>query len=233
MERVLVTGASRGLGREFVRQYLDRGCHVFAGCRAPEEAHELSTLADESSGTLEILGLDVTEQAAIEAAVSVVEAQPPGHLDVLINNAGLSPRGERFGNVDAQRMLSVFAVNTVAPLMVAQCAVGALAAAQRPRLVNISSSMGSITQKDYGRHYSYGASKAALNMVTRASAHDLAEQGIIVTALHPGWVRTDLGGAHAALDPATSVAGMIDVIERLTPADSGCFYTWKGEYHPW
>jgi NAD(P)-dependent dehydrogenase (short-subunit alcohol dehydrogenase family) len=233
MERIFVTGASRGLGREFVRQYLSHGCHVFAGCRAPEQAHELAALADDSRGTLDILRLDVADEEAIEAALSAVESQPPGHLDVLVNNAGLSPRGERFGNVEAQRMLSVFAVNTVAAFMVAQRAVGSLAAGQRPRLVNVSSSMGSLTQKDYGRHYSYGASKAALNMITRASAHDLAERGITVTALHPGWVRTDLGGEHAALDPATSVSGMIGVIERLTLADSGCFYTWAGEYHPW
>lgn len=232
-ERVLVTGANRGLGLEFVRQYLARGATVFAGCRRPDAATELESLAGEHEGTLIVCALDVREADAIEAVVERIASDGDGRLDVLINNAGTSPRGEEFSNIRAQDMLGVLQVNTVSPLIVAQRCQRLLAAGPRPRLVNISSAMGSLAEKDYGRHYSYGASKAALNMVTRAAACDLADDGIVVVSLHPGWVRTDLGGPKADLSAQESVAGMIAVIDGLGRDDSGQFLTWRGETHPW
>jgi len=93
--------------------------------------------------------------------------------------------------------------------------------------------MGSLAKKDYGRHYSYSASKAALNMLTRAAAADLRDEGIVVVSLHPGWVQTDLGGAQATLSPRESVGGMMRVIHELRPGDSGHFFTWNGDEHPW
>lgn len=232
-ERVLVTGANRGLGLEFVRQYVERGATVFAGCRNPDGAGFLSTLVARNPDNLKVLSLDVTQRASIDAAVGRIARNGDGSLDVLVNNAGNSPRGEEFANLDAESMLSVLGVNAVAPLIVAQRCHRLLTQSERPRIVNISSSMGSLTKKESGRHYSYAASKAALNMLTRAAAHDLAPEGIVVAALHPGWVRTDLGGSHADLSPDESVAGMRSVIERLSSSDTGRFLTWAGDDHPW
>lgn len=231
--RVLITGASRGLGLEFARQYARAGARVFAGCRAPEAAETLQALAGEEDLEVEPLGLDVTDRDAIDAAVTHIRDDGPGHLDLVINNAGLSPRGEEFSNLDADAMLRVLHVNAVAPLIVAQHCRALLATSARPCVVNVSSAMGSLAKKDYGRHYSYAASKAALNMLTRAAAHDLRDDGIVVVALHPGWVQTDLGGSEATLSPRESVEGMIRVIAGLGPEHSSRFLTWTGDEHPW
>lgn len=233
MERILVTGASRGLGLEYVRRYAARGDRVFATCRDPAAGERLAAVARQYPQSVEIVALDVADRGSIDAAVARVAADGSGTLDVLINNAGLSPRGEELSNLDTAGMLSVLEVNTVAPLIVVQRCRALLRRAERPRIVNMSSSMGSLAKKDYGRHYSYAASKAALNMLTRAAAHDLAEDGIVVVALHPGWVQTDLGGAQATLSPKESVQGMIRVIDGLGPAQSSRFLTWQGEEHPW
>ncbi len=232
-ERVLVTGANRGLGWTFVQHYARRGARVFAGCRRPGDAEALRRLAGEYPRAITVLALDVTDEASIDDAVAHVAGDDDGSLDVLINNAGVSPRGEAFANLTAPGMHAVFAANAIAPMMVAQRCYPLLCRTEAPRIINISSSMGSLEKKDYGRHYSYASSKAALNMLTRATAHDLRDDGITVAALHPGWVRTDLGGPHAALSPDESVAGMIGVIDRLTLADTSLFFTWEGERHPW
>ena len=232
-ERVLVTGAARGLGFEYVRQYASRGARVFAGCREPGAASRLAELAGEHPEQVEVLQVDVTDAESIDAAVATIGADGDGCLDVLVNNAGVSPRGEEFSNLDAESMQAVYAVNTIGPMIVAQRCHPLLQASARPRVVNMSSSMGSLAKKDYGRHYSYASSKAALNMLTRAAAHDLAGDGIIVVALHPGWVQTDLGGLQATLSPRESVEGLVRVIDGLTPEQSSRFLTWQGEEHPW
>lgn len=230
MEQVFITGANRGLGLEFVRQYLQAGTRVIATCRDPERADGLHGLVTSHAEPISIRALDVTDEAAVEQLGRELADET---IDVVINNAGLSPRGERFDNVHASDMLAVFEVNSVAPLIVARALHPSLKHSRRPRIINVSSAMGSLERKDYGRHYSYGASKAALNMITRATAHDLREDGIVVVALHPGWVQTDLGGAQATLSPRESVNGMRRVIDRLGPPDSGMFLTWTGETHPW
>jgi len=232
-QRILVTGANRGLGLEFVRQYLDAGAVVFAGCRAPEDAEALQQLVPDHADRLAVCPLDVRDIASIDAVVDHIESHGDRRLDVLVNNAGTSPRGEEFSNIRAGDMLEVLRVNTVAPLIVAQRCHALLARSARPRIANVSSSMGSLARKDYGRHYSYASGKAALNMITRAEACDLANDGIVVVSLHPGWVRTDLGGPNADLSPEKSVQGLIGVIDRLEPKDSGKFLTWQGEEHPW
>lgn len=232
MERILVTGANRGLGLEFVRQYAEAGARVFAACRDPAGAGALRAICSGHHG-VDILELDVTDAGAIDTAEEDVSADGDGRLDILINNAGISPRGERFENLTPDNMLEVYAVNTVAPAIVAQRFRPLLARAEHPRIANISSTMGSLANKDYGRFYSYASSKAALNMITRAAACDLSADGIVVAALHPGWVQTDLGGPGADLTPAESVAGMIEVIAGLSPAQSGRFLAWDGSEPPW
>jgi len=232
-ERVLVTGANRGLGLEFVRQYAERGARVFAGCRNADGAGFLSGLVDRYPENVMVVPLDVTQRDSIDAAVHQVALDGDGSLDILINNAGTSPRGEEFQNLDAASMTAVMQVNAIAPLIVAQRCHRLLVQSKHPRIVNIGSSMGSLTCKESGRHYSYAASKAALNMLTRTAAHDLAPKGMIVVALHPGWVQTDLGGPHAELTPAESVTGMLSVIDGLSASDSSRFLTWSGDEHPW
>lgn len=233
VERVLVTGANRGLGLELVRQYAERGARVFAGCRNPDGAGFLSTLMARTRGRIEVLSLDVTRRDSIDAAVNRIALDGDGSLNILVNNAGTSPRGEEFSNLDAASMTGVMHVNAIAPLIVAQRCHRLLVHSKRPRIVNISSSMGSLTKKESGRHYSYAASKAALNMLTRAAAHDLESEGMIVVALHPGWVQTDLGGSDADLTPAESVNGMLGVIDGLSVSHSSRFLTWDGDEHPW
>jgi len=189
-------------------------------------------MADEHPDRLSILPLDVMDEASIASAKEMVRTQTD-HLDLLINNAGVNPRGERLGDLEAETLLHTFHVNAVGPMMVTQQFLDLLRAGERSKIVNISSQMGSLIQKKSGGSYSYCTSKAALNMLTRALAFDLRSEGIIVVAMHPGWVRTDMGGSHAPLSPAKSVSGMLRVIDRLRPADTGRFLTWRGRKHPW
>ncbi len=234
MQRVLVTGGSRGLGLEFVRQCLARGNLVFAGCRNPENAVDLQTLSVARPEQLTILTLDVTDEVAIDASVQAIRSHVDG-LDLLINNAGAYPRGETPTTLNATTMLQAFQLNCVAPMIVAQRCLDLLRAGNHPKIVNISSKMGSLwwKEKEGGGDYSYCSSKAALNMLTRTLAFDLRSDGIIVVALNPGWVQTDMGGNSADLTPTESVRGMLDVIERLTEADTSRFFTWEGQEHPW
>jgi len=234
MQRVLITGANRGLGLEFVRQCLARGACVFAGRRNPEKASDLQTLSAAYPEQLTILTLDVTNEAAIDASVETIRSQVDG-LDLLINNAGAYPRGETPTTLNAETMLQAFRLNSVAPMIVAQRCLDLLRAGNQPRIVNISSKMGSLwwKEKEGGEDYSYCSSKAALNMLTRTLAFDLRSDGIIVVAINPGWVQTDMGGSTADLTPAESVGGMLKVIEGLTEAHTSKFYTVEGREHPW
>lgn len=232
MERVLITGANRGIGLEFARQYAVRGAMVFAGCRCPEQATDLRQLSDHHPGQLVILPLVITDQASIERSAAIVSGQADG-LDILINNAGQFPRGERPGILEAEVMLDSFAVNSVAPLMVAQAYLDLLKAGSNPRIVNITSQLGSLARKQSGGNYSYCASKAALNMLTRALAFDVRAMGITAMMMHPGWVKTDMGGSGASLTPQEAVQGMIRVIDGLTPQDVGRFLQWNGAELPW
>lgn len=234
MRRVLITGANRGLGFEFVRQCLARGDRVFAGCRNPAKATALQALSADHPGQLTIPPLDVTDEETIAACVEAIRSQVDG-LDLLINNAGIYPRGETPTTLNADTMLRAFHVNAVGPMIVAKHCLDLLRAGDHPRIVNISSKMGSLwwKEREGGGDYSYCSSKAALNMLTRTLAFDLRSDGIIVVALNPGWVQTDMGGSNADLTPAESVCGMLEVIERLTESDSSKFFTWEGKEHPW
>jgi len=232
MLRVLITGANRGLGLEFATQYIRRGDRVFAGCRRPEQAHDLQALRHKTPERLTILPLDVTNVASIDAAIKVIRIET-GALDLLINNAGVYPHGERPSNLEPDTMLQTYHVNCVGPMMVAQRSLPLLRQGANPKIVNMTSRLGSITLKQRGGTYSYGSSKAALNMLTRALAFDLKQEGIVVAALHPGWVQTDMGGDAAPLTPSEAIRGVSGVIGDLTMDDTGCYRTWAGETLPW
>ena len=232
MRRVLVTGANRGIGLEFVRQFLERGDRVFATSRRTAQAHELTKLALAFPGRLTILPLDLAKPATI------VELEKELHLvtdalDVLVNNAGTLVSGERWGAIEAKSLAESFATNAMGPLLVTQAMTPLLERGTAPRVVSVSSSLGSLGRCEAFGTPSYSTSKAALNMAMRQAAHALAARGITVALLSPGWVRTDMGGEKAQLEPTDSVRGMIAVIDALQPADAGRFIDHEGRSIPW
>jgi NAD(P)-dependent dehydrogenase (short-subunit alcohol dehydrogenase family) len=232
MQRVLVTGANRGLGLEFVRQLLARGDRVIATCRHPGRANELTAQAAAHPGHLHVLPLDVGKDASIVELAREAQMLFDG-LDVLISNAGVLVSGERYGSLTAEDMESSFRSNAVGPVLLAQALTPLLASGRNPRIAHLSSVMGSIASTDAFRSPSYGMTKAALNMATVQLAHALAPQGVLCVALHPGWVRTDMGGPNAMIDPDEAVRGMLGVIDGLKARDSGSFRDYQGKTLPW
>lgn len=229
---VLITGANRGLGLEFTRRLLMRGARVLAACREPARADRLHALSDDAQDRLEILALDVASPTAISAlAKSLGKRNQP--LDWLINNAGVLPSGERFGEIDADVLDHSVRVNALAPFLLVQSLAPLLRRGRSPRVANVSSVLGSMARCDAFRTPSYAIAKAALNMASVLLARALAPDGVRVVALHPGWVKTDMGGPDAELDRAVSVDGMLDTIERLTPETDGAFLDYRGEPVPW
>ncbi|MCL6713105.1 SDR family oxidoreductase [Pseudomonas sp. R2.Fl] len=228
----LVTGANRGLGLEFVRQLLARGDHVIAACRQPGKANALNLLAGEHPGRLQVLPLDLAEprtHGALANEIALVTDEQP--LDLLINNAGVLRGGERFGQVQAADLEASFRTNAAGPFLLTQALAPQLA--DGATVANISSEVGSIALRQEFRTPSYAMGKAAQNMATSLLAQALAARGIKVVALHPGWVRTDMGGAQAALSTQESVAGLLHVIHQLSSGQSGGFFDWQGQPLPW
>ncbi len=232
MQRVLVTGANRGLGLEFTRQFLHHGAHVFAACRHPGQAQKLTELAAAHPGRLNVLPLELTDERSIAELAREVAALADG-LDILVNNAGRLISGEHFGALEGRGFNDTFAANAVGPLLLTQALVELLAKGTKPKVINISSGLGSIAGTVAFGTPSYNMSKAALNMATKLMAAALQPRGIVVVAFSPGWVQTDMGGAEAPLTPERSVTGMRAVIEKLDSADSGRFLDLKGKELPW
>jgi NAD(P)-dependent dehydrogenase (short-subunit alcohol dehydrogenase family) len=240
MPAVLVTGAGRGLGLEFVRQYAADGWQVVACLRSPAQADELSALAVAASGRIETHALDVTDHAAIDALAKRLEGRA---IDVLINCAGTMGRGNfgsqglsmgAFGKSDFGDWTEVFRVNVFGPMKMAEAFVGHVARSEQKKLVTLTSIVGSIAKNTIGGIYSYRASKAAVNAIMRSLAIDLGRKhGIIAIPLHPGWARTAMGGPRADIDAATSVTGMRKVIAGLTKEQAGRFWMYNGEELPW
>ena len=226
MKQLLITGANRGIGLEFTQQYLANGWHVYATYRQ-QPGTALAALACDQ---LTMLSLDVTEDASMLA----LREQLSGiDLDLIINNAGLfGPRDQTLGTVSRQQWLDVLNVNSVAPLMLAQALYNNLATKQGTFAV-ISSRMGSIDDNDGGSLYLYRSSKTAVNQVVKSLSIDLKDRGINVVALHPGWVRTDMGGPNGLIDTQTSAHGMRQVLEHIGPADSGRFINYDGTSIAW
>lgn len=232
MSTVLVTGANRGLGLELVRQYAAAGWDVIACARAPQKAAELGRLAGGSQGRIEIQALDVTDFGAIGALASKLDERA---IDVLINNAGaMGTRGNGFGSSDFTAWDHLFHVNAFAPMKMAEAFAEHLARGTHKKLVSISTIMASMAKNQLGGFYAYRASKAALNAIMVSLALDLGRRhGLLAVALHPGWVRTDMGGSRADIDVATSVSGMRRVIASLDREHSGRFWSYDGSELPW
>jgi NAD(P)-dependent dehydrogenase (short-subunit alcohol dehydrogenase family) len=231
----LVTGANRGIGLEYVRQLLARGDRVVATARHPGKANALNALAGEHPGRLHVLPLDVADPRAIaelqRELLLLSDDSDTDRLDLLVNCAGVLHSGERFGKVDATTLDDSFRTNAMGPFLLTQALAPRLA--DGARVANISSQLGSIAGVSRFGTPSYNISKAAQNMATALLAAALRPRDIIVVALHPGWVQTDMGGEGATVAPQASVAGMLQVIDRLTLADSGRFLDWQGRALAW
>lgn len=238
MERILITGAGRGIGLALAQRYVERGDHVLAGARSPERAPELRALSEAHPDRVAVLPLEVTEEGAIAESLRIAREAVDG-IDILFNNAAISPgdiwheREDGRCVLDVDRSLDHFRVNTIAPLEIAQAFLPLLRAGNRPRIVNVSSGAGSLTYKRDGGLYSYSASKTALNMFSRALAWDLKDDGISVVMLDPGWVQTDMGGPEAWITANESTAGILPLVDRLSMEDTGEFFHYQGGKVPW
>ena len=226
---VLITGANRGLGLEFARQYAGAGWRVLACCRDPLGASALAALAADSGGKVSLHALDVGDLDRIAQLAAELEGQA---IDVLINNAGFYPQGA-FGSIDYGSWQRAFAINTMAPMRIAECFVEHVAASRLRKFVTLSSKMGSIADNTSGGSTLYRTSKAALNMVMKNLSIELQPRGIATLTLHPGWVHTDMGGANAPLAPEPSVAGMRAAIDSLSLATTGRFVAYDGQALAW
>jgi NAD(P)-dependent dehydrogenase (short-subunit alcohol dehydrogenase family) len=231
MPTVLLTGANRGLGLEFARQYAAAGWQVLACCRSPAAAQDLNDLAEACAGSVRVLALDVRDHPAVATLAAELGPQP---IDLLLNNAGVyGPTRMVVGHIDYAAWADVLAVNTLAPMRLVECFTEHVARSERKLIACLSSAMGSISGNSSGRHYLYRSSKAALNAVVRSLSIDLHDRGIIVVALHPGWVKTDMGGADADLEIPVAVRHVIGLLDRLRPEDSGKFLNHDGSAIPW
>jgi NAD(P)-dependent dehydrogenase (short-subunit alcohol dehydrogenase family) len=228
--RSLVTGANRGLGLEFVRQLLTRGDHVVATSRQPGRANALNQLVGQHPGRLHVLPLDVGDAKSHAELARELPLVIDG-LDLLVNNAGVLHSGERFGHVPPANLDDSLRTNASGPFLLTQALAERLV--DGAKVANVSSVLGSIASVEGFNTPSYAISKAAQNMATTLLAAALRERSIALVALHPGWVRTEMGGSGAQIDAGESVRGLLKVIDALTLADSGHFVDYRGERVPW
>lgn len=234
MKRILITGANRGLGLEFTRQYLERGDRVLAGCRSPENALALKELMLQHGDRLKLLPLDVGREMHRANAMATAVACFHG-LDLLINNAGIFPKGPN-NRPSEEAMCEAFRINVAAPILLSLQLVPVLLKGESPLIVMISSGLGSIARTgDFGSwsEFAYGPSKAALNRAGRQLAIDLKPKGIGVLLQSPGWVRTDMGGEDADLSPEESISAMISLFDAFEMPETGSFLSLDGKQIPW
>ena len=243
---VLVTGANRGLGLEFVRQYLKASrppAHIVATCRDPSKATDLQSLAS-TNPNVHVLRLEVKDYASFPSLVEQVsQIVGSSGLSVLINNAGMFNKVS-LTDGGAELIVENFEINAVSPFMLIRAflpliekAKASVGTGVQPVIANITSKMGSIDDNTSGGHYAYRASKSGLNMISKSLQVDLEPNGVRVAAIHPGWVQTDMGGANATLTPELSVSNMVQTIERVSRSEIGndgkIFLNFDGKVIPW
>lgn len=226
MNTLIVTGANRGLGLEFARSFAADGWRVHACCRIPERAKDLAKV----EGDVAIHRLDVTDGLRVASLARELADEP---IDILINNAGVFHEHNSLGGIDYDDWVDELKVNTIAPVRIAERFLEQVAASERKLIVNMTSGMASIANTASSGSIVYRSSKAALNMATKCLALEYADRGVTVVALSPGWVATDMGGPNGELSPEESIAKMRQFIERVSPAESGRFFSLDGEERPW
>lgn len=228
---ILITGANRGIGLEMVKYSMKQGWRVFACCRNPNNADSLFNIAKLSNGQISVHIADMQELATLQALSYELRNEP---IDVLMNNAGIyGSDNNKFGAVDVDSWQQAFQINTIAPLKMAEAFSEQLLMGKRKIIACMSSKMASMADNGYGSSYIYRSSKAALNAVVKSLSIDLKQQGVISVALHPGWVKTDMGGANAEITTAESVAQIFQHLLALTIEDSGRFIDIDGSDIPW
>ncbi|HEY0282198.1 MAG TPA: SDR family oxidoreductase [Rhizomicrobium sp.] len=228
MTTILVTGANRGIGLEFVRQYAAEGADIIACCRKPSEAKELQALA--KTGKVRAMALDVGDASSAAALAQVLRGEA---IDILINNAGIYGPDERSARESYyDGFARTFRINSIGPLLVSQALRDNLLAGRDKKLAVLTSKMGSISDSGSGA-LAYRASKAAVNMIMHVLAREWAADGILVAILHPGWVKTDMGGPGALITPQESVAGLRARIAELSPQTSGRYLDYRGKEIAW
>lgn len=221
MATIVITGGNRGIGFQLVRLYAAAGDQVVVGVRSPKAASDLPG---------EVLPLDVSDDASVAAFAKSLNGRP---IDILINNAGIiGPDRQSALDADFGGFLETLNINTIGPLRVTQALLPNLRKAKNAKVAIISSQMGSLSSAR-SDHVAYRASKAAVNKVVQCLATDLASEGITVATLHPGWVRTDMGGPGADIAPEESASGLKAVIDGLSPASSGSFLNYDGKTLAW
>ena len=230
MANVVITGANRGIGLELAKQHAEGGDRVYAFCRSPAGAEALNAAAAASGGRLSVHAMDVGDPASITAGAAVVGDAP---VHVLINNAGVvgGPK-QGLEDIDFDAWIDAFKIMTIGPFRVAQAFLKNLRAAGGAKIMTVTSQLGASTWP-YGGMYAYSTAKAAVNKVMQIMALDLKGDNVIAAMVHPGWVKTDMGGPGADITPQESAAGIKSVIAGLTAADTGKFYKWNGDIHPW
>ncbi len=230
MSSILITGANRGIGLELTRCFAQDDWRVFACCRNPEQTDELHALAAKNN-KLSIHRLEVTDRAQISELAEALKAET---IDILFNNAGIfGPEKQGFGETDRDDWLETFHVNCIAPMMITEAFVEMVARSRLRIIAAMGSVMGSIDENSSGNHYAYRTSKVAVHMVIKGLSLDLADRGIITVALHPGWVRTRMGGTDALLGADVSAQGLKKVLLGLSIEDSGCLIDSLGEKRVW
>lgn len=226
MTRILITGVGRGIGHELARQSLSRGWHVVGSVRRPEDARALKDLAN---GHFQSVVFDVRDGQAIEMAAAALDDP----IDILINCSGIiGPGRQSVLDMDFDGFADTLDVNTVGPLRVTHAFLKHLRRSNRPRIMTLSSWMGSLSHAKSDR-IAYRASKGAVNKVMQGLATDLKPEGIAVAAVHPGWVRTDMGGPTADVGTRDSAAGVLDLADRLTIETTGRFWNFDGTTLSW
>ena len=224
MTTIMITGASRGLGLEFARQFYNEGCRVIATCRNPKDANALNAIGD-----IDVHALDVTNEKNVATLADKLRGE---NIDILINNAGVIGQRDGFGKLDYDIWAETMDTNVFGPMRVAEAFRDNVMNSEKKQMIFITSRMGSITEA-VPNAYVYRSSKAALNMAVKCLSGELAEQGLIAVLFHPGHVQTDMGGQAAPVTPQKSIEGMKNQIVGLTRDDNGRFLSYDGHQIPW
>ena len=230
MNTILITGSNRGIGLELVKQYADDNWQVIACCRSPDNAKELLALA-EANNAISIYSLDVSNTQQISDLANKLKGTD---IDILFNNAGIyGPYDANFGNTDEHQWLECLRINTISPMKVTEAFVSHVANSQLKTVATMSSKMGSMADNGSGGSYLYRSSKAAVNAVMKSAAIDLKPKGIKVGIMHPGWVKTDMGGPNAEISARECVQQLKKILSELTLEKSGNFFEIDGSIIPW
>ena len=236
MSTVMVTGANRGLGLEFARQYASDGWEVIGTTRQAEKSDELRKVAG-AHGNLRVQALDIASNESVQDLVDELNGKP---IDVLILNSGVYPRGgQNIGQIDYEGWREAFETNVLGTIRVAEALLENVAASERKQVAAISTGMASLravqggSVAEAGTSYQYRSTKTALNMAMSILAKEVAPRGVSVMMFDPGWVKTDMGGPHAQLTPQESIAGMRRVLAGNAMEISGKFLGYDGAVRPW